>query len=134
MKNGNLSLSTPCPNCQSSLTLKALGCESCGCEVRGPISLSPLAKLNDEMTHFLMVFVHCGGKISDVEKALGISYPTVKAKLSKLQSLLSPDQEKEQDTLSSSQKKIMDVLSAFEAGEVGYEEMVEKIKGLKEKQ
>jgi hypothetical protein len=133
MEKSSLSLSTPCPACQSALTLKALGCEQCGCEVRGVISMSPLAKLNDEMTHFLMVFVHCGGKISDVEKALGISYPTVKAKLGKLQTLLTFDSDAESEELEGPQADIMKSLSAFESGAISYEAMMKSIRKIKEK-
>lgn len=132
MEKQALSLSTPCPSCQSALSLKALGCTQCGCEIRGVISMSPLARLDDEMTHFLMVFIHCGGKISDVEKALGISYPTVKTKLAKLQGLLSSDSSDKTGELSASQDAVMSVLSAFESQEIGYEEMMKKIKKLKE--
>jgi hypothetical protein len=79
-----------------------------------------------------MVFIHCGGKISDVEKALGISYPTVKTKLAKLQGLLSSDSSDKTGELSASQDAVMSVLSAFESQEIGYEEMMKKIKKLKE--
>lgn len=135
MKTNQLSLSTPCPACQSSLSLKALGCSNCGCEVRGAISLSPLARLDDELSHFLMVFVHCGGKIGDVEKALGISYPTVKAKLAKLQADLTPDSidsSPSQKMVTSS--GVMELLKNFEAGVISYDEMTEKLKKIKEKQ
>lgn len=49
-----------------------------------------LNQLNEDQLHFLGVFIHCEGKIKDVEKALGVSYPTVKAKLSDLKSAMSP--------------------------------------------
>lgn len=129
MKKNQLSLSTPCPACQSKLSLKVLGCDACGTEVRGAISLSPLASLDDEMTRFLLVFVHCGGKIGDVEKALGISYPTVKAKLAQLQEALSTEPEANQ----SEGVSVMELLQQFESGEISYEEMNQKLTELKEK-
>jgi hypothetical protein len=85
------------------------------------------------MTHFLMVFVHCGGKISDVEKALGISYPTVKAKLGKLQTLLTFDSDAESEELEGPQADIMKSLSAFESGAISYEAMMKSIRKIKEK-
>ena len=92
--------------------------------------MSPLASLDDEMTHFLMVFVHCGGKIGDVEKALGISYPTVKAKLAQLQEALSTEPVKKH---SSTENSVMALLHQFEQGEISYEEMNHKLNELKEK-
>lgn len=82
-----------------------------------------------------MVFVHCGGKIGDVEKALGISYPTVKAKLAKLQAALTPDSidsSPSQKMVTSS--GVMELLKNFEAGVISYDEMTEKLKKIKEKQ
>lgn len=137
MKRNQLTLSTPCPACQSKLSLKVLGCNSCGTEIRGAISLSPLARLDSEMTHFLMVFIHCGGKIGDVEKALGISYPTVKAKLAQLQEVLSTEIEKdlapEKASPLTNGNSVMELLQQFERGEISYEEMTLKLTELKEK-
>ena len=130
MKKNQLNLSTPCPACQNKLSLKVLGCDSCGTEVRGAISLSPLARLDDEMTHFLLVFIHCGGKIGDVEKALGISYPTVKAKLAQLQEVLSTEPVKNDSLKGNS---VMELLQQFETGEISFEEMNLKLTELKEK-
>jgi hypothetical protein len=41
----------------------------------------PLARLAPEHQSFLQTFVLCRGVIRDVEKRLGISYPTVRARL-----------------------------------------------------
>lgn len=130
MNKTKLNLQTPCPACHGELRLKALGCDQCGCEVKGAIKLSPLARLDSEMTHFLMVFIHAGGKIGDVEKALGISYPTVKAKLGKLQSLLSLDEMSGQE--SSTEEKVISLLASLESGEMDYQTVMNKIKKLKD--
>lgn len=42
----------------------------------------------DEL-HFMRVFIMCEGKIKEVEKALGVSYPTVKSKLASLKDKIS---------------------------------------------
>lgn len=130
MKETKLDLQTPCPACHGELRLKALGCDQCGCEVKGAIRLSPLARLDSEMTHFLMVFIHSSGKIGDVEKALGISYPTVKAKLGKLQNLLSLDELSSDQE--SKEEKVISLLAALDSGEMEYETVMKKIKRLKD--
>lgn len=130
MKTNQLNLSTPCPACENKLSLKVLGCDSCGTEIRGAISISPLARLDAEMTHFLLVFIHCGGKIGDVEKALGISYPTVKAKLAQLQEVLSSKPELNETSTGHS---VMELLQQFEKGDISFEEMNQKLNELKEK-
>jgi hypothetical protein len=45
---------------------------------------SPVARLNDEQEAFLRLFVLSRGNLSDVERSLGVSYPTVRAKLDDL--------------------------------------------------
>lgn len=90
-------------------------------------------KLSDDMLHFLMVFIHCGGKISDMEKALGVSYPTVKAKLAELQALVSikePEVKAENET---NNNDVMKILAEMESGNVDYSSALSKIKQLKNK-
>jgi hypothetical protein len=41
----------------------------------------PLARIASEHQQFIETFVLCRGIIRDVERALGISYPTVRARL-----------------------------------------------------
>lgn len=118
-----------CPNCQSSMTPIVLGCETCSLEIRGHFSANPFSQLSEDMLHFLNVFIHCEGKISDMEKALGISYPTVKLKLSKLKESIQPKAEikpaKELSTL--------EILSKMEKGEMDYETGLKLIKSIQEK-
>jgi hypothetical protein len=81
------------------------------------------------MLHFLHVFIHCEGKIADMEKALGISYPTVKSKLTKLKEAVQPPAEvkaiKELSTL--------EILARMEKGELDYETGLNLIKDIQEK-
>lgn len=42
-------------------------------------------RFSDEERYFILVFLQCSGVIQDVEKIMGISYPTVKAKLKDIQ-------------------------------------------------
>lgn len=59
-----------CPQCGSRLEGKFEGCQFC--------SLSP------EESSFLMIFIKNRGNIKDVERELGVSYPTVRAALDNL--------------------------------------------------
>jgi hypothetical protein len=88
-------------------------------------------KLSDDMLHFLMVFIHCGGKISDMEKALGVSYPTVKAKLSELQKLVAVTESETLNKQYENNIDVMKILAEMEAGNVDYATALSKIKQLK---
>jgi hypothetical protein len=52
--------------------------------IEGEFDLPPLARLSAEDQVFVMAFVRCDGSIKDMEKAFGISYPTVKNRLRRI--------------------------------------------------
>ncbi|MBT3983944.1 MAG: DUF2089 family protein [Bacteriovoracaceae bacterium] len=113
-----------CPECQNSLSVKSLHCHDCDLTMEGNFIENEFASLGQDEVHFLRVFVFCEGKIGDMERALGVSYPTVKSKLKKLKSKL-------QSVSESSQKKTndtKDILKAIESGEMSVEKAVELIK------
>jgi len=74
-------LVTACPVCSSGMTITRLSCESCGTSVEGRFEIPLLCRLPDELYQFLVVFVKNRGVIREVEKELGISYPTVRSRL-----------------------------------------------------
>jgi hypothetical protein len=52
--------------------------------IEGSFSLPPLANLSAEDQVFVMAFMRCDGSIKDMEKLFGISYPTVKSRISRI--------------------------------------------------
>jgi len=70
-----------CPVCESGMAVSELTCESCGTSVRGRFQVPDLCRLPDDLYQFLVVFIKNRGVIRDVEKELGISYPTVRSRL-----------------------------------------------------
>jgi hypothetical protein len=58
-----------------------LRCNSCETSLEGSFQLGQFLKLGPEQMHFVDVFLKCRGKIKDVEEELGISYPTVVARM-----------------------------------------------------
>ena len=71
-----------CPSCeQSQYEITRLRCRNCGTTVEGTFGLSRLGSLPSEHQEFIEVFVRCRGNIKDVERELGISYPTVRGRL-----------------------------------------------------
>jgi hypothetical protein len=52
--------------------------------ITGEFELPPLALLRYEDQVFIAEFVRCHGSIKHMEKAFGISYPTVKNRLNKI--------------------------------------------------
>ena len=52
--------------------------------IEGSFSLPPLASLSAEDQVFVMAFIRCSGSIKEMEVMFGISYPTVKNRISRL--------------------------------------------------
>ena len=70
-----------CPVCESALNVTELTCSQCQTRLQGRFDRPPLARIAPEHQAFIEVFVRCRGIIRDVERTLGISYPTVRARL-----------------------------------------------------
>jgi hypothetical protein len=72
---------TACPVCDAPLQVTELTCAACRTRLHGHFPPPPLARLAPEHQAFIETFVRSRGVIRDVERALGISYPTVRARL-----------------------------------------------------
>ncbi|HYK63327.1 MAG TPA: DUF2089 domain-containing protein [Patescibacteria group bacterium] len=70
-----------CPSCDTNLTVSQLRCPECAITIEGEFSPPALLKLTGAQIDFVEVFVKNRGVIRDVERELGVSYPTVRARL-----------------------------------------------------
>ncbi|HYY55272.1 MAG TPA: DUF2089 domain-containing protein [Candidatus Dormibacteraeota bacterium] len=70
-----------CPVCSEALRVTRLECDSCGTRVEGTFALGRFHSLTPEQLQFLETFVRVRGNIKDVERELGVSYPTARARL-----------------------------------------------------
>jgi hypothetical protein len=73
-----------CPSCSGPLLISQYRCPSCELDINGEFEGCMFCNLSDEDRYFALVFLQTGGNIKDVERVMGISYPTVKAKLAQL--------------------------------------------------
>lgn len=111
-----------CPVCNSKLKIAKLKCNKCGTVIENDFEFSKFEYLGEEQLNFMEVFLKCRGNIKDVEKELGISYPTVRAKLDEVVSALGYAVVKK-PTLGS--KEILDML---EKGEITPDQAVNMMK------
>jgi len=70
-----------CPVCGNDLTVTKLSCSVCHTEISGDFALSKFSALSKDDLYFIETFVKVSGNIREMEKSLGISYPTVKKTL-----------------------------------------------------
>lgn len=112
-----------CPACDAAMQVTELTCPSCETRVQGHFTVSPLLHLTGPQLTFVEVFLRCRGNIREVERELGISYPTVRARLDEvIQSLgyQTPPPTEEKDGL--------ETIQQFENGELSFEETLEKLR------
>lgn len=70
-----------CPVCNHSLEVTKLHCKSCHTTIEGSFQLCKFCQLPQDYKSFIEVFIKNRGNIKEIEKELGVSYPTVRGKL-----------------------------------------------------
>lgn len=77
-----------CPSCEGNLSVRRLECPSCHLSIESEFEFPALMRLNRAQMDFVEVFIKNRGVIRDVERELGCSYPTVRAKLDEVVSAM----------------------------------------------
>ena len=73
-----------CPSCGGRIEIGEVHCTRCDTQVRARYRPCDFCALTEEQSTFLRIFVLSRGNLSEVEKRLGVSYPTVRAKLDEI--------------------------------------------------
>jgi hypothetical protein len=73
-----------CPTCGGPLETRELGCPECELTLRGRFPRCEFCALPEEQLNFLRLFVSRRGNLRELERELGVSYPTVRARLDEL--------------------------------------------------
>ena len=81
-------LVTRCPFCPGALSIRRLACNCCDTTIDSALPLPAFFRLPGDLQEFVLIFLRCEGKIREVEKVLGISYPTVCKRLALVNELL----------------------------------------------
>src|SRR5688500_16777404 len=79
-----------CPSCGSDLEIAELRCTRCETQVRARYRPCDFRRLTEEQATFMRLFVASRGNLTELEKRLGVSYPTVRAKLDEVIERLGP--------------------------------------------
>jgi Uncharacterized protein conserved in bacteria len=73
-----------CPVCSGELNVTRLNCRSCGTTLEGEFSVGRFGRLTREQLLLLESFLRSRGNLRDMERELGISYPTVRSRVEAL--------------------------------------------------
>ena len=73
-----------CPVCTNELTITRLHCRSCGTALEGEFGVGRFGRLDREQMGLLESFLRSRGNLKEMERELGISYPTVRGRVDAL--------------------------------------------------
>lgn len=73
-----------CPVCDERLALTRLSCPACNTELSGGFATCEFCVLSNEDRDVLRVFLASRGNMKDLERHLGVSYPTARARFDSL--------------------------------------------------
>ncbi len=73
-----------CPVCAGRLAVTRLGCPSCGTELSGAFRQCAYCGLSDSDLEMLRVLLVSRGNMKELERHLGVSYPTARQRFADL--------------------------------------------------
>jgi len=122
-----------CPVCSHELHVQQMGCEQCGTSVHGSFKTCRFCQLDIDHMQFLELFLRCRGNLKTMERELGVSYPTVRARLDSLLSALSltPEPDRREEIAEEIAAKQRSVIERLESGEITAEEAMKHLRSVK---
>lgn len=129
-----------CPVCGGGLEVARLECPECGSALEGRFRPCRFCQLSREQQQFIEVFIACRGNIKDVERVLGISYPTVRNRLEQVIESLGYSVDRRESAGPSAAlgaplapERRREILEALGRGEISAEEAIRQLKGKAER-
>jgi hypothetical protein len=111
-----------CPVCGDRLALTRLSCRSCGTELSGEFESCEFCSLGPDDRQVLRVFLSSRGNMKDLERHLGVSYPTARARFDALLSRLGLAAERPAPTPAR-----MEMLEQLAKGEIDVDQALQKL-------
>ena len=127
-----------CPVCDHEMRISKLTCTHCPTKIEGDFSSCKFCRLPAEQLIFMEAFIKCRGNIKEVEKELGISYPTVRSRLDSVIEILGytveKDKEKEKEKVDPQEESLrrQGILEALERGDISPQEATQKMRKVDE--
>lgn len=132
---------THCPVSREPLEVTRLHCPESGVTIEGRFQPNEFALLPADNLEFLRIFVKVRGNLKEVERILGLSYPTIRQRFESLVSVLGyeagpepqsdPRPQPHADAHSRRREKRSEILERLERGEVSAEEAARELQTLK---
>lgn len=121
-----------CPVCDHEMRISKITCTYCPTKIEGDFSSCKFCRLPAEQLVFVEAFIKCRGNIKEVEKELGISYPTVRSRLDSVIEALGyaveKDKEKDKNDTQEESLRRQGILEALERGEISAQEAARQMR------
>ena len=121
-----------CPTCGDLMHVARLECDACGTSVEGSFFLHSMNRLPPASLAFLESFIKNKGVIKDIEVDLGISYPTVKARLDEVVTQLGYSGQSGRLRPSQEREERRNILEELRTGAISAETAAERLSLLNE--
>lgn len=118
-----------CPVCGHKFYVRRMECHSCNSALEGVFELCKFCYLSKEQKKFIEVFIKCRGNLKEVEKELGISYPTIRNRLDSVIMALGYSIENNDEYDDRINKK--EILEQIEKGELSVQDALKILKSSK---
>lgn len=130
MEKKNFHAPAQCPVCGERMLVTKLRCTHCGTELSGEFAPCRFCRLEEKHLQFVETFLRCRGSIKEVERALGVSYPTVKNMLDAALTALGLDEKPELRALREKEERA-EILQRLSDGEIDVDTAIEALHQLK---
>lgn len=120
---------THCPVSGEPLEVTRLHCPESGVTIEGNFQPNEFALLPAENLEFLRLFVKVRGNLKELERVLGLSYPTIRQRFENLVSVLGyelPVEPRANQTV-----RRTEILERLERGEIGADDAARELRSLK---
>lgn len=115
---------TRCPVTGETLEVTRLRGPTSGVVIEGEFLPNEFALLDGDALEYLRLFVKVRGNLKEVERMLGVSYPTVRARFDAMVRALG------YEVVDESADARGDVLAALERGDIGADEATRRLQGM----
>lgn len=117
---------TNCPVCNHRLATTRLTCPECTTELSGAFTSCEFCVLSDEDRDVLRVFLASRGNMKELERHLGVSYPTARARYDGLLSKLGIER------AAAPAPSRIELMEQVARGEIDVEEAMRRLEATKE--
>jgi hypothetical protein len=114
------------------MLLAGLRCDTCSVKLEGPFQAHEFMFLSEEDLQFLRIFIQFEGRVRDMEAPLGLSYPTIRNRITEFKERLFNastvffDEAQKKKTID--EKNPLEVLSDLDDGEISFEDALKAIR------